>query len=70
MKLSQLNVALRDLKGNPKIRLRLFDEDETGMDLTIEKSKFMASLKERFDNRGAETGLTLTEEGFISREPT
>ncbi len=65
MKLTDLNVALRNLSGNPKVQLRLNAEDTVGITLTVEKSKLLAALKERFVERSAETGLRLRDDGFI-----
>jgi len=68
MKLTDLNVAIRDLKGNPQITLRLSPDDTVGLPLTVEKSKLLAALKERFVERSAETNLRLRDDGFLSTE--
>lgn len=65
MKLTELNVALRELKGNPKVRIRMNPEDEVGLTMTVEKSKLMAELKERFVERSAETKMYLTDDGEL-----
>ena len=65
MKLTELNVALRELKGNPKVRIRMNPEDEVGLTMTVEKSKLMAELKERFVERSAETKMYLTADGEL-----
>ncbi len=65
MKLSALNVAIRDLKGNPKINL-----SDNLLDNELGKTKLLASLKARFVERGAETGLWLDENGYLRHEST
>lgn len=70
MKLTDFNVALRNLKGNPFAKIRIGPEDTVGLILTVEKSKLMSAIKERFVERSAETGLRLTDEGEIKLEST
>lgn len=70
MKLTDLNVALTALKGNPYAKIRTSPDDTEGLTFTVEKTKLKASLKARFVERNAETGLRLTDDGEIKLENT
>lgn len=68
MKLSQLNVAVRDSIEAPKFSVKLFDDDTEGFTLVLQKTPLLANLKARFVERTAETGLYIREDGFIMKE--
>lgn len=67
MKLSQLNVAIRDA-DSLKIQLRLSDDDTEGLTIHLQKTPLLTALKAKFVERGAETGLYLSETGFFMKE--
>lgn len=64
MKLSALNVAIRNNEGAPKMRVKLTPDDTVGITVGLVKSDLLNGLKERF-SRNDETGIRIDETGTI-----
>lgn len=67
MKLSALNVAIRNNDGAPKVRIQTDPDDRVGITVGLVKGDLLNGLKERF-TRNEETGLWIDANGWLRKE--